>query len=103
MNNIDCTPALATAFLGEIEEIEKVAFFGTAMKALRNTGKGYWKSAVKSGKFKFAPGSKGAQRFKATDKATVGDYLKFHGGQILARHPGKVLLGGGIGTAAAVS
>lgn len=103
MNNIDWTPALATAFLGEIDEIEKIASWGTAMKALRNTGKGYWKGAVKSGKFKFTPGAQGAGRFKATDKATAGDYLKYYGGRTLARHPGLVAGGTGLAAAAAIT
>ena len=108
MNNIDWTPALATAFLGEIEEIEgleKVAILGTLMKGMRNTGKGWLKQVVKGGKagqqgaFKYVP----KEGWKAGKDATLGQMAKFYGGRALAKHPGKVLIGGGVGTAAALS
>jgi hypothetical protein len=120
MNNIDWTPALATAFLGEIEEIEgleKVAILGTLMKGMRNTGKGWLKQVVKGGRggqqgaFKYwpkkplgiAPPEGIRTGWVAGKDVTLGQMAKFYGGRALAKHPGKVLIGGGVGTAAALS
>ena len=86
---------IAHAMHSELEEIEKVAFWGSLTKAIKATGK-RWRDAGK-GKT-FVPRWQGGKKvgYRQTEKAGIGDYLKFHGGKVMRDNPG-VVAGTGIG------